>query len=142
DGTITNIDRVFTRTEDQLFIGGSFKKVGGGLTRDDVLPRNNFARIWGGSTAGPGTVGFQSDQYTADEDSGFVFIVANRDKGELGAIVSDVATSDPPQGAGAAIERQDFLPTQPSRPWTSAPPANNDRRPVTGPLLGPLPACI
>ncbi|HUS37390.1 MAG TPA: Calx-beta domain-containing protein [Verrucomicrobiae bacterium] len=137
DSTITNIDRVFTRTEDQIFIGGSFKQIGGGLTRDDILPRNNFARVWGGSTPGPGTAGFLFDQYTVDEDSGLVFIVANRDKGELGNVIGGMTTSDLPQGPGAATELQDYFRTQTAIQWPSARFVNNFSRQVTEALRGP-----
>src|SRR5687768_17628769 len=62
-----------------LFPYTTLFRSGGGFTRNDKIPRNNFARVWGGSTRGPGTAGFLFDEYFADEDAGFVFIMANRD---------------------------------------------------------------
>src|SRR5207302_2015593 len=82
-------------------------------------------------TPGPGTVGFQSDTYSIDEDAGSVFIVMGRDNGHLGAVNGSVATSDLPQGPGAATEGLDYLATQSAIDWPTARTIGNFSRQVS-----------
>lgn len=53
-------------------VGGIFDLVGGGATRDSVTPRQNFARLIGGSTGGPGNFTFDEPLFGADEDGDFL----------------------------------------------------------------------
>lgn len=117
---VTNVvPQTFNHYEDQLFIGGSFERVGGGFRRDDVLPRHNFARVIGGATEGPGTVELARDNYSADENSGVVFITTQRDDGHLGAVGADFGARNLDQGPGAATAFEDFMPTAGSVVWDS-----------------------
>ena len=54
------------RTEGDLLIGGSFNEVGGGIQgRAEIAERFNLARLQGGSTPGPGVIGFEKASFTA-----------------------------------------------------------------------------
>jgi uncharacterized delta-60 repeat protein len=49
-------------------VGGIFDAVGGGPTRASTKPRQNFARLVGGGTPGPGNYTFDFPLFGADED--------------------------------------------------------------------------
>jgi uncharacterized delta-60 repeat protein len=92
-----------SQTNGDIMIGGSFDQVGGGqfdpLVRSDsfdvneyyepkqrvgVRNRNNVARLIGGSTAGPGNVGFLAGNYPATKSQGFIYPLMIRNNGSLG----------------------------------------------------------
>ena len=79
-----NFIKDISLTQDKdLYISGSFTKVGGGYNNFDKSPQNNITRIVGnkygyypnnggffvesGTTRAPGRIGFESDNYYADE---------------------------------------------------------------------------
>ena len=87
---------VSLQSDGNVIIGGSFKQVGGGghnttafgsaspwgpnistpvwISRDDIRNRYNMARMIGGTTDGPGNIGFTQNEYSADESAGFTYI--------------------------------------------------------------------
>ncbi|MEO7676597.1 MAG: Calx-beta domain-containing protein, partial [Verrucomicrobiota bacterium] len=84
-----------------LIIGGGFTKVGGGRGSRSVRPdqtflddrtratyrnRSNVAKLIGGSTPGPGNIGFAYDTYSADEGASPFYITLARTNGNLGAV--------------------------------------------------------
>ncbi len=87
---------------DNIIIGGGFQRVGGGFLRDDIRNRNNFARLIGGATPGPGNVLLDRDAYTVDENAGQLFIRMIRTNGSLGDLTVNVSANTLPQGPGAA----------------------------------------
>jgi len=92
----------------KVLIAGQFSQVGGGQAdinirmdpndfyeytnnvwselkaRDGVRNRSNIARLLGGSTSGPGNVGFNTTNYTASEAQGFLSVALTRSNGTLG----------------------------------------------------------
>src|SRR5205085_6949780 len=95
------------------------------------------ARVWGGSTPGPSTVGFRSDEYTADESSRTVFLVANRENGHLGPVTVRVTSSDIPQGSGAATATQDYGVLGANVLWPTARLSDNFSRQLSESYRGP-----
>lgn len=137
---VTNIiARTATKYFDHLYIGGSFQRLGAPINeRDQALPRQNFARVMAHETPGPGLIELSRDTYSADENSGQVFITANRDDGHLGRITGSFGTRDLPAGPGAATGVLDhsgtFTPTlfyqsarNDSRQWSEAMRGPNNR---------------
>ena len=57
------------QADDGVLIGGSFARVGGGFTRDDLSNQSNITRLVGGSTEGPGNIQLVQDEYTVDENT-------------------------------------------------------------------------
>lgn len=104
---------------EQVFIGGKFKKVGGGFLRDVVRTRYNVARIIGDSTPGPGNVEFIKPNYTVDEDAGYLFVKLRRLNGELGPVTAEMATQEPPQGSGVATAGADYVESVSLATWDS-----------------------
>ena len=96
----TNMPDGTVRTD--LMIGGGFQRVGGGFTRDDTRNRNNFARLIGGSTPGPGNIHLDRDAYTVDENGVQLFLRMIRTDGFLGPAGATVSANTLPPGAGAA----------------------------------------
>ena len=91
------------QTDGKLMIGGSFEKVGGGQalaevrpdasdpnlwvepkSRDGLRNRLNVARLLGGSTPGPGNIGFAQPTYQANENQAFLSVTLVRTNGTLG----------------------------------------------------------
>jgi len=95
----TNSSDLFTTN---IIIGGGFTRVGGGFTRDDMRNRNNFARLVGGSTPGPGNIFFDRDAYTVDENGVSLFLRLIRTNGLLGPAAATVSANTLPPGPGAA----------------------------------------
>lgn len=119
--SITNtVTFTFPREEDQIFIGGSFPRVGGGFSRHDFLPRQNFAKIIGGETDGPGRVDFMFDDYSSDENGGTAFVLLKRDLGHLFPLTTTFNTFDLDQGPGTATEGFDYTFLQASPVWPRA----------------------
>jgi uncharacterized delta-60 repeat protein len=106
-----------------LLIGGSFRRVGGNvstdgsigstlypvnnwnfLVRDDARARNNFARLLGGATPGPGNFGFNANAYTGDEGSGQLRFTVDRTDGVLGGAAFYYFTA-----GGSATPGSDYL---------------------------------
>ena len=88
-----------------VIIGGGFYEVGGGFSRDGMLPRSNVARLIGGGTPGPGNLEFvppTGGQYYADKSAGTVFVSMVRTNGSLGPISATFSTNMAAPGPGIA----------------------------------------
>jgi uncharacterized repeat protein (TIGR01451 family)/uncharacterized delta-60 repeat protein len=116
----TNSSDLFTTN---VIIGGGFQRVGGGGTRDDVRNRNNFARLTGGATPGPGNVFFDRDAYSVDENGVQMFLRLIRTNGLLGPAAATVTATTLPAGPGAATTN-DFAFSSATPVWidTGPPP--------------------
>lgn len=119
------INTILLNASGDLLIGGFFSKVGGnysqdyyddttryGLTdkaynfhpdRSSKVSRNNFARLKGGATPGPGNLQFDRDNYFVDENGGAVSIGAERLNGTLGSVSMYLNTRD-----GTALAGEDY----------------------------------
>ena len=105
-------------TNSYVYIGGSFTNIGGGFVnnvqgasipaRDAWAPRQNFARLIGGATDGPGNIGLTYTNYDADEDGGNTYVTITRTNGHLGPAGVTVSATDPPAGPGAAVTGIDY----------------------------------
>jgi uncharacterized repeat protein (TIGR01451 family)/uncharacterized delta-60 repeat protein len=110
DPAIEPPNGVFTCEMDStnVMIAGMFSRVGGGFARDDIRPRNNIARLIGGSTPGPGNLTLAQPSYSVDRNGGALWITLIRTNGtlaSLGATFTPVA-HDP--GPGAAQDGVDY----------------------------------
>ena len=56
-----------------ILIGGSFTRVGGGFSRDDVRNQYNITQLVGGETEGPGNIQLVQDSYSVDENTGELY---------------------------------------------------------------------
>src|ERR1051326_7479865 len=97
------------QSDGNIVIAGGFDRVGGGGNRDDVRNRNNFARLIGGATPGPGNIQLAQSSYNADENGGPVFITMNRINGNLGSATVTVTPKTLPPGPGSAVVSNDFV---------------------------------
>jgi uncharacterized delta-60 repeat protein/uncharacterized repeat protein (TIGR01451 family) len=96
-----------------VMIGGSFTRIGGGFTRDDIRARLNVARVIGAPTPGPmadgsgignnpGTITFTEPAYNFGNLAGRSFINIQRVNGSLGMVTLTMGTNTLPPGSGAA----------------------------------------
>jgi uncharacterized repeat protein (TIGR01451 family)/uncharacterized delta-60 repeat protein len=108
-----------------IMIGGSFDRVGGGFLRDDIRNRNNFARLVGGGTPGPGNIYLDRNSYTVDENGGDLFVRMIRTNGFLGPAGVTISANILPPGPGAASTNDITFPaTTPIWVHTGPPPPN------------------
>ena len=121
-------------SSDHVFIGGKFRRVGGGFARDDIRNRNNIARIIGGATPGPGNLELAAPTYSIDEDGSQLFVTLVRTNGSLGSATVNFATSDPPPGPGSGTAGADYTATNRVPTWIST--WDLDRK-VSDSLMGP-----
>ncbi len=135
----TNFSYVTNYTyADYVYVGGLFKRMGGGYDRNNELSRYNFARVIGGATPGPGNIQFAAPNYTIDENGGRIYITMVRTNGSLGAIAANVATLDPPAGPGVAVGGRDYYSTNRNVAWTSTYGQGcGDDRQVSSARMGP-----
>lgn len=111
------------QTDGNVMIAGQFSKVGGGqasrLTRpeangdpnlwvepkarDGVRNRLNVARLLGGITPGPGSIGFAQTGYTANENQAFLSVTLQRVNGSLGYLSANFEIED-----GLALSGTDY----------------------------------
>lgn len=87
----------------EVFVGGIFDAVGGGDTRASVKPRQNFARLIGGSLPGPGNIQFTQASFGAAENGGTMSVNLERVNGRLGGAVVGIMTEE-----GSAIDPEDY----------------------------------
>jgi len=92
-------------------IDGTLQDVG--YTRDAMLPRSNVARLIGGSTPGPGNIGFSYNSYSeAKPNTGVsvsrLYVSLVRTNGNLGIIDATFSTSTAASGPGVAVSNVDF----------------------------------
>lgn len=108
-----------------IMIGGGFQRVGGGFLRDDIRNRNNFARLVGGGTPGPGNIYLDRNSYTADENGTDLFVRMIRTNGFLGPAGVTISANILPPGPGAATTNDITFPnTTPVWIDTGPPPPN------------------
>ena len=91
-----------------VLIGGSFDRVGGGFTRDDMRNQSNIAQLVGGVTEGPGNIQLVQDQYSVDENTGELFILLERTNGDLGAAMANATIPSVKNGTGLASLGEDI----------------------------------
>jgi uncharacterized delta-60 repeat protein/uncharacterized repeat protein (TIGR01451 family) len=94
-----------------IIIGGSFVRVGGGFTRNDIRYRHNLARIVGPSNSGPepwglgnapGNITMTINPYTVDDTAGSLYVGLQRVNGSLGPAAVTLGTNTVPGGATSA----------------------------------------
>jgi uncharacterized repeat protein (TIGR01451 family)/uncharacterized delta-60 repeat protein len=99
-----------------VIVGGSFSRVGGGFTRDDVRVRMNVARLIGQPTPGPelgglgncpGNITLTQNPYTVDDFAKQLYVTLQRVNGSLGPATLTLGTNTSEPGPGAA-SRADF----------------------------------
>jgi uncharacterized delta-60 repeat protein len=108
-----------------VIIGGTFDRVGGGYTRDDIRPRSNVARLVGGSTPGPGNIEFLYNQYSVNNSAGSLYVSLIRTNGNLGIASATFSTNTATAGPGVATGADFGLSTNYDDPtwgtaWTAA----------------------
>ena len=107
-----------------VFIGGSFLRVGGGFTRDDIHNRGNVARLIGGATPGPGNIELSYSSYTANRSSGNLYVSLVRTNGNLGEVSVTFSTNTAAPGVGIASGNDITLATR-TPTWSTAWTGNN-----------------
>ncbi|HEV2693744.1 MAG TPA: Calx-beta domain-containing protein, partial [Verrucomicrobiae bacterium] len=109
-----------------VIIGGGFLRVGGGTTRDAILPRSNVARLIGGATPGPGDIKFSYTSYSVDKNAGSLYVSLIRENGNLGIISATFNTNTADAGPGIAVPDVNFTLAGASRTpqWGTAWSAN------------------
>jgi len=111
-----------------VIIGGSFTRVGGGYTREDIHPRSNVARLVGGVTPGPGNLQLVPDttdaygnKYYEMNNGSTHYITLTRTNGNLGIISATFSTNTAAAGPGVASGADFSLdPTYSEPTWTTA----------------------
>jgi uncharacterized delta-60 repeat protein/uncharacterized repeat protein (TIGR01451 family) len=114
------------QTGTNVIAGGGFTRVGGGRNSRSIRPdltaaddgytrktwrnRNNVTRLLGGSTPGPGSIGFDQDPYTADQNYGSLPITILRANGNLGQIGANFSLPYAQPGPGVALSGKDYVP--------------------------------
>lgn len=80
--------------------------IGGGFTTFDGQPRRRFARLYGGSVSGPGSIEFTTDPFVTDETATNALVIVRRRGGTTGTVGVNCSTFD-----GTALAGRDYLPT-------------------------------
>ena len=120
-----------------VIVGGGFQRVGGGRNTGNIRPdltaaerdgftrktwrhRNNVARLIGGATPGPGSIGFSQDTYTVDQTYGTFPVTLVRANGNLGQAGANFSLPYAQPGPGVALSGKDFIygVIRPLYPWT------------------------
>jgi uncharacterized delta-60 repeat protein len=119
------INAIAVQSDGNVLIGGDFRQIGGNyssnylantlfymgkpyefvVTRVGVVTRNNYARLLGGATPGPGNVELAVDKYHVDESAGSAYVSVIRTNGSLGAVSIYLSTAD-----GTAKQGEDYAP--------------------------------
>lgn len=125
------------QSDGNLMIGGSFNYVGGGrfstivrtndttpvdttpYQRVTYRPRDNVARLLGGSTIGPGSTSFVADNYSVNEDMSYLYLKIMRTNGTLGQIESTFSLPSRTLGPGIAQSGVDYNYNRINPLWTS-----------------------
>lgn len=133
---VITIDQV---KNDQLYVGGRFRKIGGGTARDGLRNRNYFSRIVTGEAAGPGNIEFGKRTYSVDEDAGRFYVTLVRTNGSLGEANANFQTLDPAPGPGAANAPIDYMTTNRTPVWPTSWDIERERSAGTfGPNFEPI----
>jgi uncharacterized delta-60 repeat protein/uncharacterized repeat protein (TIGR01451 family) len=94
-----------------IIIGGGFNRVGGGFSRTDVRVRNNFAKLIGGQTPGPGNIELVRPELSVNQynpNNTRLFVPLTRTNGMLGLAAATVSVDSQPPGPGSAVDGVDF----------------------------------
>jgi uncharacterized delta-60 repeat protein len=106
DGPMGYLATVDVTPDGDVVVGGLFAQVGGGASRTNIHPRQNIARLVGGSTVGPGNFQIAAAEIPWDENGGPAPITFERTGGNLGSARGFITTFD-----GAAVAGQDYAGT-------------------------------
>lgn len=116
-----------------VIIGGSFTQVGGGqydanvrpesnlnayretFTRDGIRNRNNFARLIGGGTPGPGNIGLLESSYSVAKSGSSLFASLLRTNGNLGYASANFSVQPIVAQSGTDFSYSSSAPTYPLR---------------------------
>jgi uncharacterized delta-60 repeat protein/uncharacterized repeat protein (TIGR01451 family) len=102
------------QADGNIVIGGSFSRVGGGLTRSEAHTRLNVARIIGPATPGPeiggigncpGNIGLTQSPYTVDDTAGDLYVTLDRQNGSLGPAIVTMSTNTLPPSSSSATAK-------------------------------------
>jgi len=99
-----SVNAVAETENGDVVVGGLFSRAAGGLTRTEVHPRSNLARLHGGNTPGPGNLELLQKVFGGDENGGGLSLVFSRTNGSLGSGGALVSTLD-----GAAFSTNDYV---------------------------------
>jgi uncharacterized repeat protein (TIGR01451 family)/uncharacterized delta-60 repeat protein len=69
------------QADGNVLIGGNFYQAGGGTARDVIEPVQNYTRLIGNGTPGPGNIGFASTNYQGAINGGLTYIQLLRTNG-------------------------------------------------------------
>lgn len=113
------------QTGTNVIVGGGFLRVGGGRNSASIRPdltaaddgntrktwrqRSNVARLLGGLTPGPGSIGFVQDPYTVDQNYGTFPVTLVRANGNLGQAGANFSLPYAQPGPGVALSGKDFI---------------------------------
>lgn len=107
-GAQPEVRAVAVHSNGGILVGGVFSKVG--QINGGYRPRDNYARLLGGATPGPGMVRLVDPQYRVSEKQSDLFIRMAREGGDLGQVGGIFAPQDnQPGGAGDAKSGVDYL---------------------------------
>ena len=114
--------------------------------RDDIRNRSNIARVKGGSTPGPGNIGFTTAQYNVDEYSSLLFVTVSRtntdpDTFALGDAQAEFYSDQSVTVAGSAISGLDYSSPANNLPrwrsnWTASDMVSQSRSGPNNVVLG------
>jgi uncharacterized repeat protein (TIGR01451 family)/uncharacterized delta-60 repeat protein len=99
-----------------VVVGGSFTRVGGGSTRDQIHFQQNLTRLVVAPTPGPepggignnpGNIGLTQNSYSVGDTANKLFLTLDRQNGSLGPAALTLGTNTFPPGPGSATN-QDF----------------------------------
>jgi uncharacterized repeat protein (TIGR01451 family)/uncharacterized delta-60 repeat protein len=94
-------------------VGGSFTRVGGGLTRDQIHFQQNLTRLIGAPTPGPetggngndpGNIGMTLNTYSVGDTANKLYVTLDRLNGSLGPASVSLGTNTFPPGPGSASD--------------------------------------
>jgi uncharacterized delta-60 repeat protein len=154
-----SLHTIAVQQDGNIIIGGRFSQLGGGVdysnystinyafsqtnglfTRDAISPRFNIARLIGGSTPGPGNIGFDYASYSVDKANESFYVTMVRTNGALGPASATMQTDPLHNGVGDAVANQDFIQAVDHPTWTSSWNANtwNFSDDLSGPNTAPI----
>lgn len=96
-----------------VVVGGSFMRVGGGLTRDAIHFQQNVTRLIGAPTPGPetggigncpGNLGMTLNTYSVGDTANKLYVSLDRVNGSLGPASVTLQTNTLPPGPGSATD--------------------------------------
>ena len=97
-----------------LVVGGSFTRVGGGSTRDQIHFQQNLTRLVlaptpgpepGGVGNNPGNIGLTLNNYSVGDTANKLFLTLDRQNGSLGPAILTLGTNTFPPGPGSATDK-------------------------------------